>query len=1019
MTTVVVLGMHRSGTSCVTHALHRAGMHLGSDLMNESSFDNLEGHWEAWEAVRINEAILAASGAAWNHVPPGLSLIAPEGIDSWIASFLGQLNAHSVSGFKDPRTLITFPLWQPHLRGARIVACLRHPYNVAHSLSKRTGEYGCDWQQGLQLWSEYNSRLLSYTENADPETVYWFDFDAEPEAAETTLNELVQQLGLEAEPSRFNPFLRHHATRPAIEEPHLAELYNTLCERAALQGSRLAAGSSANAASLADEKVELRLHQLCEVQTRFHELMQVRQTGTETLLKELKETAAQTDHRWQVQHQQLIERCTSADRRMDAQAESLWQQAESNRQFQETWQRERQSLEGSLAEMAQSIQGLSEQLRQQDAQQALTCQQLQERIDLLQRRSLHHMLRKVAAALRLQKIRHGVARPVRFARRAAGWLMRNRRLPSRAEMRWLLLRLRDAKHDVAHQEAPHPVPAVVVAQIARSEVYDCWLADHSWDDAAAAAAADLLDSLTARPLISLVMPVYNVEDSWLSKAVNSVRAQVYSEWELCIVDDASTRMDLRPLLEELAATDHRIKVAFRSQNGNISAATNDGIRMARGEFVALLDHDDELAPDALLQIARLLNDKPQTDVIYTDQDKIDNLQVRREPFFKPDWSPEYFRSVMYVGHLLAVRRTLLGEVGGCDSRFDGVQDYELSLRLSEKTRRIEHVPQILYHWRTVPGSLAHDANAKQDIDRLQQQAVQEHLDRLNIPAVAVARGGHRVTIRPKPRSMGPRISIMIPSKDQPECLKACLGSLFEKTSYRNFEVIVGDNNTTDPEALKVLDRYPLKRLPLPGPFCFARCNNRMAQHAAGEYLLLLNNDTEVVDADWLEHLLMYAEQQDVGAVGPLLTYPDGTVQHAGVVLGPRGTADHVMRGFVADCDGYAGSLKAARDVSAVTGACLLVGRTRYDACGGLNERFQRHYEDVDFCLRLRRQGLRNVFVGAVRLIHHESKSRGTQYNYTDRVLLLDWWEKDILRGDPYYNPNFDPHRTDYAVRRAA
>ncbi len=308
MTTVVVLGMHRSGTSCVTHALHKAGMHLGSDLMNESSFDNLEGHWEAWEAVRINEAILAASGAAWNDVPPELSLVAPQGIDSRIASFLVQLNAEPVSGFKDPRTVITFPLWRPHLRGARIVACLRHPYNVAQSLVKRTGEYGCDWEQALQLWSQYNARLLSYTENADPESVYWFDFDADPEAAEKTLEYLVRQLGLQAEATRFNPFLRHHATLPAIEDSQLAELYNTLRERAAVQRARLAAGDVACAGSIADERVDLRLHQLSEVQSRFHELMQVRQTGTEKEFKEFKETLLQFEQRWQGERQHLIEK---------------------------------------------------------------------------------------------------------------------------------------------------------------------------------------------------------------------------------------------------------------------------------------------------------------------------------------------------------------------------------------------------------------------------------------------------------------------------------------------------------------------------------------------------------------------------------------------------------------------------------------------------------------------------------------------------------------------------------------
>jgi GT2 family glycosyltransferase len=523
--------------------------------------------------------------------------------------------------------------------------------------------------------------------------------------------------------------------------------------------------------------------------------------------------------------------------------------------------------------------------------------------------------------------------------------------------------------------------------------------------------------LAFTPLVSVVVPVYDTPPGLLEKMIESVERQVYRNWELCLVDDASPAPHVRPILEKAAARDPRIRVTFRPSNGNISAATNTGIAMARGDFIALLDHDDELTADALFEVVRLLNDEPETDVVYTDQDKIDTEGRRSEPFHKPAWSPSYLQSVMYVGHLLVVRAAVLTEAGGCDSAYDGVQDFDLMLRLGEATKRIRHIPRILYHWRMIPGSIASDSGAKRGIVDLQRRAVQAHLDRLGLPAIATTNGSaHRVRVVPAARSHEPLVSILIPSKDHPELIGPCLESLFGKTAYAAIEVIVGDNETTDPEALAILDKYPVTRVPLPGPFRFAEFNNRMAEHSRGDYLLLLNNDTEIIDPKWLDTLLLYAEQDDVGAVGPLLLYADGTVQHAGVILGPRGTADHVMRGFPGDSDGYAGSLQAAREVTAVTGACLLVRRDHYLACGGLNETFGRHYEDVDFCLRLRRLGLRNVFVGGTRLMHHESKSRGSYYDLTDRMLLLDHWEPWIVRGDPYYNRAFDPERVDYSIR---
>ena len=526
--------------------------------------------------------------------------------------------------------------------------------------------------------------------------------------------------------------------------------------------------------------------------------------------------------------------------------------------------------------------------------------------------------------------------------------------------------------------------------------------------------------LEARPLISFITPVYDTDPRWLRRAVKSVRAQAYPRWQLCICDDGSTNGATRQLLSELDG-DSSIRIVRNESNSGISAASNRALELAEGEFVAFLDHDDELAPEALLECVWVLNQKPETDVVYTDEDKIDRWGRHSKPFHKPDWSPELFRGVMYVGHLLVVRRSLVNEVGGFDSVFDGVQDYELMLRVSERTQRIEHVPRLLYHWRKLPGSVASSTDAKPGIPALQAAAVNAHLRRRSIGAEAQPHPTlpHRVVMHPKPRAAWPSVDVVIPTRDAPHHIGRCLDSLYGQTTYPNFRVYVVDNGTTDLEALRAIRSSEARAVPFEGPFNFSRAINDGVATGRGEFVLLLNNDTEVVRPNWLEAMVWLAEVSDVGAVGPLLLYPNGTVQHAGVVLGMRGTADHVLRGYPADADGYAGSLACAREVSAVTGACLLVRRDLYEEVGGLDVHFATHYQDIDFCLKIRRKGLRNLFTPRSVLIHHESASRGPHYDHLDRALLLDRWADRIARGDPYYNPWLSLAGSDYRVRRRA
>ena len=520
--------------------------------------------------------------------------------------------------------------------------------------------------------------------------------------------------------------------------------------------------------------------------------------------------------------------------------------------------------------------------------------------------------------------------------------------------------------------------------------------------------------VTATARLSLLTPTYNTKPEWFAELAVSVLEQTSADWEWIIVDDASTDRAFHGLFSALDACP-RIRIEKLNRNGNISAATNHALALAQGEFVACLDHDDLLHPRAVEQCLQTL-DAQGLDAVYTDSDKIDTFGMRSEPFHKPAWSPDYFRGVMYIGHLLCVRRELAQQVKGFDSAFDRIQDYEFFLRVSESTAKVGHIAEILYHWRTVPGSIATSSDAKGVIADLQTRAVQQHLDRLHLAATAAAGPGpHRVTVAPKPRPTSPKISIVIPTRDAADVLGMCLSSLYGKSTYPNFEVILADNDTQEDRAKRLFREYPVKVVPCPGKFNFSRSNNVGIAASDGEFIVCLNNDIEIVSPDWLEQMLFYAEQSDVGAVGAKLVYPDRTIQHAGVILGMRGTADHAMRFAAEDADGYAGSLSIAHEVSAVTAACLMLKRADFDRIGGFNEHYFTAYQDVDLCMELRRLGLRNIYQPHALLIHHESRTRGKYYDHVDRHLLLDRFEIEIRKGDPYYNPNFELETGDYRL----
>jgi GT2 family glycosyltransferase len=519
------------------------------------------------------------------------------------------------------------------------------------------------------------------------------------------------------------------------------------------------------------------------------------------------------------------------------------------------------------------------------------------------------------------------------------------------------------------------------------------------------------------PLISVLLPVYNSNLKWLRRAILSVQKQLYPHWELCVVDDASTDRKLWPYLQRCARRDPRIKVMRRTENGHISAASNDALRLANGDFVALLDHDDELAPTALYFVAVALNKNRDLQLLYSDEDKLDAQNRRCEPYFKSDWNPELFLAQNFISHLSVYRTDLLRRLGGFRIGFEGSQDYDLVLRCIEQIRpsEIKHLPWVLYHWRAGDHSTASNATAKPYAQEAARRAVQEHLERTRIASTVVPSHGVYLQTKYALPTERPMVSIIIPTRDQVSSLRKCLDSIFEKTDYREYEVIVLDNESYDSETLEFLaeltkyDRVRVERIE--GTFNYSRLNNRGVELSRGSLIGLLNNDVEVINDDWLSEMVSRAMQPEVAMVGARLWYPNGTIQHAGVILGAGGIAGHAHVGLRRGEPGYFARANLAQNVSAVTTACALVRREVYLQLGGFDEKLAVTFNDIDFGLRLREAGYWIVWTPHAELIHHESSSRGFDDSTPKQVRFLaevDYMKAkwaDMLQRDPFYNPN--------------
>ncbi len=549
--------------------------------------------------------------------------------------------------------------------------------------------------------------------------------------------------------------------------------------------------------------------------------------------------------------------------------------------------------------------------------------------------------------------------------------------------------------------------------------YSGWVARH---DTLTAARMEELHVRAARlagsgPRISILLPIYQTPERWLRRCIESVLAQVYPHWQLCIADDASPDERVVAVAQEYAGKDPRIQVRRRETNGHISEASNTALAMATCDFVALLDHDDELRPHALLEIAEAIAADPAVGLVYSDEDKLDAEGRRFDPYFKPDFDPDLLRSQNYVCHLTAIRTDLVRAVGGFRKGFEGSQDHDLILRCTERLRpsQVRHVPKVLYHWRAIPGSTALSREAKDYASSAGARAVGEHLARRHPGArVEELSHGHFRVRWPLP-SPPPKVSLVVPTRDKADLLKGCVESILERSTYPDLELIIVDNQSVEPETIEFLTaaarRQRVRVLRYDAPFNYSAMNNWAVARCDGRVIGLVNNDIEVISPDWLEELVSQAMRPDVGAVGAMLYYPNDTIQHAGVVLGVHGVAAHLYAGMPRGYPGHGGRARVAQSLSAVTGACLVVRREVYDQVGGLDPDLAVAFNDIDFCLRVRAAGYRNVWTPFAELYHHESASRGIEDTeqkkgrFAAEVELMQRRWGDDLAADPAYNVN--------------
>ena len=1025
---ILVLGMHRSGTSAVTRCLNLLGAEVGNKLIPPAE-DNRSGFWEHADVVAVHEELLKDLGRAWHDaraLPEGwpLSAAARKARVKLARLIADEFDASALCAVKDPRLCRFVPLWREVLleSGLDAVALLvvRHPAEVACSLNARDGlrcETTClNWLQHF-VEAETATRgmprsLLAY----DDLLADWRNVFAKAGRA----LRVQWPVPIEDAHPAIDAFLdrteRHHvASQGFCSAPEVLERLYGFCR--AFDPERQdwkAISRVVDAYRLIAPPFLDRLEDLLDEKRALEDDALLAEKAMDSALNEIEQVA-------KAARSSLM---TSGSPQRVAALEA--RSAKLERELAATRARAEQVQRETFCVIAKSLE-LSNQLeaeRSRNAGLEAHCAQKNE-----SESSLRHELDEIKASTLwralvgvrsiLLRLPANVRLVLRRAMRVAWWLATPWRMPAR----WRFFR----EQRVAARPENIFVETVIETAATQAQSPPPHIAyTYSPPRTEPAAIGKTLLALSRHPLFSVIVPVYNTDPALLRRMIASVEAQWYSHWELVLVDDHSTSPAVREVLGSLV--DPRIVVVQIAENRGISGATNEGMIRATGDFIVFLDHDDELTVDCLYELA-LRIDRDDPDYLYSDEDKLDADGRCVDPFFKPDWSPDTLMSTMFTCHVSCVRRSLALELGGLRSEYDGSQDWDFVLRVSERARRIAHVPKVLYHWRMTPGSCASDLQAKPwAIDagkRAREDALRRRGQSGELVPVPELPGYYRTRYRMQGQ---PLVSILIPSKNNGAVLKACIDSIFERTTYRSFEIVVINNGSTDAATLDYLSglrtREQVRVLDCNVPFNYSEINNAGVRISRGELLVFLNDDTEVLSADWLEYMGGYAQLPHVGAVGAKLLYPGGrTVQHSGVLNLTNGPS-HAFVHVDARAPGYFARNMLEHDWIAVTGACLMIERKKFDAVGGFDEDLAVTYNDTALCLSLAEHGFHQIVCPGVELIHHESLSRGK--DSLDRARMARGErERVIVFGkhpgfydrDPFHNPNLAPNDAYFSLRQ--
>ena len=1078
---IFVLGAHRSGTSAVTRMANLLGAHLPSKILgiNES---NPQGHWEPEEVIALHDDALKSARSSWFDLFDidehwFTSIEAAEWAYKIKSYIIRELTKYPIFVVKDPRICLLFPLWISALRQIgiepRCILPFRSPIEVAESLTKRNAHAMPGGflppEHGYLLWLRYVLAAERHTRGLQRSFVA---FDALLSDWESEADRIADQLGIvwplqdrgtRGDISAFLSREYKHQNQGAgaplsrlgsiyervyfgfqscVQEPGAGTATFDDAHREFLDATQLVVdylrsfsgaierldnASNAKGVLLEDER-----RANSELTKRTAELAAVaieHEAKIDRLETDLEEAAA------------AAERFTRDINEARSQAAKLESTLKTVSDYSRDLGRQARKAESAATAAREEVQRLASEAAElqagEDASE-MAWSQAQERHDLLirQRRAILQ-----TPAGRLKSVARSIVRPehdlagpqLKFMTRLVNTVDETRLLYSQfQENRATRLGAEELAHAAEPKASEMEGAAAalrkcheqIVLRINRvNDSYAEWAKRYdSITDADRNAIQDRLSGLAYRPLISVVMPVFNPPVKLLSEAVGSVISQLYPDWQLCIADDASTSPEVTNFLGQLAKDDDRIQVVMREENGHICAATNTALMLAKGEFVALMDHDDLLPEHALFEVVSELNRDPQVDIIYSDEDHIDDLGRRSNPYFKTDYNPDLMLAHNLVSHLGVYRRALIKEIGGFRLGYEGSQDYDLALRAIDATspERVRHIPAVLYHWRQATGKETFSEAFMEKCISSARRAIADHLQRkgqlghvVEHPRLSL---WQRV-IRPVPEP-APLVSVIIPTRDKAGLLRRCVDGVMNRTDYPNVEIVIVDHQSVELETVQLFREMRgdqrVRIIPYEGAFNYSAINNFAVSQARGDIIAFLNNDVDVISQEWLSEMTALAVLPEVGAVGAKLLYPDGRVQHAGVVLGVGGVANHFFHLLDGAETGYLGRAVLTSTVSAVTAACLVLRRAVFEQVGG----FDAHnlpvaFNDVDLCLRIRELGYRNVWAPHALLFHHESASRGDDQSpeHIDRfrreVEFMQYKWGEMLQDDAFYNPNLN------------